>query len=64
MLANTHHEIGDKKDWVIGGAGFPMSETTPCGSRNRNLTHPFASVRDAAGTLPGPRRAANRMEVT
>ena len=24
----------------------------------------FASVRDAAGTLPGSRRAANRMEVT
>ena len=37
---------------------------TTCGSRYRNLAPPFASVRDAAGTLPGPRRAANRMEVT
>ena len=35
-----------------------------CGSRYRNLAPPFASVRDAAGTLPGPWRAANRMEVT
>ena len=37
---------------------------TTCGSRYRNLAPPFASVRNAAGTLPGPRRAANRMEVT
>ena len=37
---------------------------TTCSSRYRNLAPPFASVRDAAGTLPGPRRAANRMEVT
>ena len=35
-----------------------------CGSRYRNLAPPYASVRDAAGTLPGLRRAANRMEVT
>ena len=37
---------------------------TTCGSRYRNLAPPFASARDAAGTLPGPRRATNRMEVT
>ena len=35
-----------------------------CDSGYRNLAPPFASVPDAAGTLPGPRRAANRMEVT
>ena len=35
-----------------------------CGSRYRNLAPLFTSVRDTVGTLPGPRRAANRMEVT
>ena len=35
-----------------------------CCSRYRILAPPFASARDAAGTLPGPRRAANRKEVT
>ena len=34
-----------------------------CGSRYRNLAPPFASARDAAGTLPGPRLVVNRMEV-
>ena len=37
---------------------------TTSGSRYRNPAPPFASARDAAGTLPGPRRDANRMEVT
>ena len=37
---------------------------TSCGSRYRNLAPPFVSHQDAAGTLPGSRRAANRMEVT
>ena len=45
------------------GISYGWNLTTR-GSRNRNLAPPFASVRDAAGTLPGPRRAANRMEVT
>ena len=34
---------------------------TTCGFRYRTLAPPFTSARDAAGTLPGPRRAANRM---
>ena len=37
---------------------------TTCSSQYRNLAPPFASAQDAAGTLPGPGRAANRMEVT
>ena len=44
------------------GISYGLNLTT-CGSRYRNLAPPFASIWDAAGTLPGPRRAANRMEV-
>ena len=50
--------LGYWRCWIFYGWNL-----TTCDSRYRNLVPPFASVRDAAGTLPGPLRAANRMEV-